>query len=104
MMDKVVLEKLANTKAAREVQTLQRLFSMLQVDPDRATYGWSTVSKANEQGGIEILMVSDDLFRAQDIATRQKYVKLVENVKANGGEVQIFSSLHVSGARTFEQG
>uniref|UniRef100_A0A672KCE3 Protein pelota homolog n=1 Tax=Sinocyclocheilus grahami TaxID=75366 RepID=A0A672KCE3_SINGR len=33
----------------------------------------------------------------QDIATRSRYVRLVDNVKENGGNVRIFSSLHVSG-------
>jgi len=72
---------------------------MLQSEPNRATYGWTTVQKANDQAGIEILMVSDDLFRSQDIATRKKYIQLVESAKGNGTEVQIFSSLHVSGAQ-----
>uniref|UniRef100_A0A672K7N6 Protein pelota homolog n=1 Tax=Sinocyclocheilus grahami TaxID=75366 RepID=A0A672K7N6_SINGR len=31
------------------------------------------------------------------IATRSRYVRLVDNVKENGGNVRIFSSLHVSG-------
>ncbi|XP_016118208.1 protein pelota homolog [Sinocyclocheilus grahami] len=35
--------------------------------------------------------------RHQDIATRSRYVRLVDNVKENGGNVRIFSSLHVSG-------
>ena len=38
--------------------------------------------------------------RANDVAVRQRYVKLVDSVKEIGGEVKIFSSLHVSGERT----
>jgi protein pelota len=37
--------------------------------------------------------------RSSDIATRKKYVALVESVKAAGGEVKIFSTFHVSGER-----
>jgi stalled ribosome rescue protein Dom34 len=37
--------------------------------------------------------------RNVDVATRQKYVNLVESVKEYGGTVHIFSSLHVSGDR-----
>lgn len=37
--------------------------------------------------------------RSADIPTRQRYVRLVESVKDNGGNVRIFSSLHVSGER-----
>ena len=37
--------------------------------------------------------------RSADIPTRQRYVRLVESVKENGGVVRIFSSLHISGER-----
>jgi len=39
--------------------------------------------------------------RNADIATRRKYVNLVEGVKKYGGTVHIFSSMHVSGDREF---
>lgn len=39
------------------------------------------------------------MFRCQDIALRKEYVELVENVKDSGGDIKIFSSLHVSGER-----
>lgn len=41
------------------------------------------------------------MFRCQDIALRKEYVELVENVRDSGGDVKIFSSLHVSGERKF---
>ena len=37
--------------------------------------------------------------RSSDVPTRKRYVALVESVRENGGEVKIFSSLHVSGER-----
>lgn len=46
-------------------------------------------------------MISDELFRAQDIQKRAMFVRLVQDVKSYGGEVKIFSSMHVSGQRTF---
>ena len=57
------------------------------------------VERANEEQAIETLLISDELFRAQDIAIRKRYVSLVDSVRENGGEVKIFSSLHVSGER-----
>ena len=57
------------------------------------------VERANEEQAIETLLISDELFRAQDIAIRKRYVNLVDSVRENGGEVKIFSSLHVSGER-----
>ena len=35
--------------------------------------------------------------RSRNIQERRRYVDLVEGVRDNGGEVKIFSSLHVSG-------
>lgn len=37
--------------------------------------------------------------RCQDVALRKEYVALVESVKVSGGDIKIFSSLHVSGER-----
>lgn len=39
------------------------------------------------------------IYRSADISTRKKYIELVESVRAIGGKVLIFSSLHVSGER-----
>lgn len=39
------------------------------------------------------------VFRCQDISQRKEYVSLVENVREAGGEVKIFSSMHISGQR-----
>ncbi len=45
-------------------------------------------------------MVSHALFRSQDIATRRRWVRLVDRVREEeGGEVRILSSDHESGKR-----
>ena len=72
---------------------------MIDTNPDKAYYGYNHVHKANEEAAIDSLMVTDDLFRSSDIATRKKYVKLIESVRENGGKTFIFSSLHVSGVQ-----
>jgi len=69
----------------------------MQDEPARAFYGFNQVSRANDALAIETLLVTDELFRASDLPTRRKYVNLVESVKENGGDVKVFSSLHVSG-------
>lgn len=38
-------------------------------------------------------------FRCHEVSTRKEYVKLVEDVRDAGGEVKIFSSMHISGQR-----
>jgi len=89
--------KLADTQASRDISALNEFYNMLNVDSDRAFYGFPHVNEANERGAIQVLMVTDTLFRNADVATRKKYVKLVEDVKAGGGVVHLFSSLHSSG-------
>lgn len=70
---------------------------MMDTDPDKAYYGYDHVLKAHEQLAIDSLLVTDELFRASDVKTRKKYVELVESVRSNGGQVYVFSSMHVSG-------
>lgn len=97
LADPTVAVKLADTKAAGEVKALEAFYTMLQNEPSRAFYGFNHVQKANEAQAIETLLISDDLFRCQDVAKRKQYVTLVDSVKENGGDVKLFSSLHVSG-------
>ncbi|XP_068748397.1 protein pelota homolog isoform X4 [Montipora capricornis] len=100
LADPVVTARLADTKAAGEVKALDTFFMMLQTEPERAYYGIDPIEKANEAMAVEILLVTDDLFRSTDLPTRKRYVKLVESIKDNGGDVRVFSSLHVSGERS----
>lgn len=95
--DSAVASKLADTKATSEVKALDEFYQMLQNDPNRAFYGIKPVEKAAEQQAVEVLLISDELFRAQDLKKRKRYVRLVDTVKEACGDVKIFSSLHVSG-------
>jgi protein pelota len=116
LQDPVVQSRLADTKATEEVRALDSFYKTLQVyqlfdddfslktkvvtsqnDPLRACYGEKHVLHASEAQAIEILLISDKLFRSQDVGVRKRYVKLVDDVREFGGEVKIFSSMHVSG-------
>ncbi|XP_077995484.1 protein pelota homolog [Glandiceps talaboti] len=97
LSDPAIAAKLSDTKATGEVRALEDFYKMLQIEPDRAFYGINHVEKANESSAIETLMISDELFRSQDIPKRRRYVALVESVRDGGGDAKIFSSLHVSG-------
>ncbi|KAF6206092.1 hypothetical protein GE061_017317, partial [Apolygus lucorum] len=97
LMDPAVVAKMADTKALGEVKALEAFYSMLQVESAKAFYGVKHVERANEAQAIEILLISDNLFRCSDVATRKRYVALVESVRDSGGDVKIFSSMHVSG-------
>lgn len=97
LVDPSVSLRIANTKAAAEVMLLSRFFELLSTDPDRCTYGYNYVQAACEQGALETLLLTDNLFRIQNVQQRQKYVGLVEAAKEAGAKVLILSSLHVSG-------
>uniref|UniRef100_A0A224XRE3 Protein pelota homolog n=2 Tax=Panstrongylus TaxID=65342 RepID=A0A224XRE3_9HEMI len=97
LMDPAVVTKMADTKALGEVRALEAFYTMLQTEPSKAFYGINHVEKANEAQAIETLLISDNLFRCSDVQQRKRYVSLVDSVKEFGGDVKIFSSLHVSG-------
>ncbi|XP_061613321.1 protein pelota homolog isoform X2 [Phyllopteryx taeniolatus] len=97
LSDPTVTNRLSDTKAAGEVKVLEDFYKMLQHEPDRAFYGLAHVERAAEALAVDTLLVSDKLFRHQDVPTRARYVRLVDKVRDSGGNVRIFSSLHVSG-------
>jgi len=96
--------KLSDTKFARETELMDRFTEMLRKDDGRAWYGPKEVEAAVEKGGVGrgggVLLLSDSLFRAQDIAIRRRWVALVDRVReTEGGEVRVLSSMHESGKR-----
>ncbi|CAI5506927.1 unnamed protein product [Closterium sp. Naga37s-1] len=90
-----IMTQIKDTKAAKEVKALEDFYAMLSNDSARAFYGPGHVEAANERLAIHTLLISDDLFRNADVKTRRRYVDLVESVRANGGQVHVFSSLRV---------
>jgi protein pelota len=95
--DPAIMSRMTDTKVAKEVEVLNKFMRMMDTDPDRAYYGYGHIAKAHEQLAIDSLLVTDELFRSSSIKTRRAYVDLVESVRANGGQVYILSSMHVSG-------
>lgn len=76
-----------------------RFFKMLGSDEQRAWYGPDHVALAVDRGAVGTLLISDELFRASEPEVRKRYVALVEEVRAKGAEVLMFSSMHESGQR-----
>lgn len=99
-----VMSQLSDTKFARETQILEKFYKMMNDDEMRAWYGPDHVQRAADAGAIGSLLVTDKLFRSDDIRTRKKYVTLVEEVIAGGGDVLVFSSLHESGKQLGQLG
>ncbi|KAJ3330892.1 hypothetical protein HDU93_010036 [Gonapodya sp. JEL0774] len=105
LLDPAVASRVADTRYARETKEIRRFWKMLDEDPERAWYGYDHVRKAVEAGGqVEVLMVTDALFRSADIPTRRSYVELVEGVKNRGGECLILSTAHGSGEQLGQLG
>lgn len=98
-----VLAKMKDVRYAKEAQLMDAFFDKLKLDDGRAWYGATAVEKAAHEGAIGpgggVLLINNSLFRSQDLATRKRYVALVDKVKADGGEARILSSDHGSGQR-----
>lgn len=98
-----VTSKLSDTKFARETQLMDRFFELMRKDDARAWYGPKECEAAVERGAVGkgggVVLISNALFRSQEIKTRQRWVKLVDEVKDQGGEVRVLSSMHESGKR-----
>ena len=99
-----VLAQLKDTKYARETKLMEDLEISLRRDDGKAWYGPKEVEKLAEMGALGrgggVLLISDDLFRAQDIHVRRRWVRLVDKVKeVEGGEVRVLSSAHASGKK-----
>jgi len=92
-----VASQLKETKYARETLMLQKFWKMLQDDELRAWYGEAHVSLAVDRGAVGALLLTDELFRSSSVVKRKRFVQMVEDVRAQGGEVLIFSAMHESG-------
>lgn len=92
-----IASQIKDTKAAKEVRVLQDFFDMLGSDPSRAFYGPGHVTAAHEMGAIAVLLITDSLFRVNDVAKRTRYTALAEEVQAGGGTAVIFSGMHATG-------
>jgi protein pelota len=99
-----VKAKLSDTKFARETQLLDKFYESLRKDDGKAWYGPKEVEICIDKGAVGrgggVLLISNRLFRAQDIAERRKWVALVDKVREKeGGEVRVLSEVHESGKR-----
>ncbi|RMD39833.1 hypothetical protein DV735_g5296, partial [Chaetothyriales sp. CBS 134920] len=104
LQSREVLARMKDTKYSRETGLMDRFFTLLRKEDGRAWYGSKEVEDAVDRGAVGrgggVLLISHALFRSPDIATRRRWVHLVDRVrKEEGGEVRILSSDHESGRR-----
>jgi protein pelota len=99
-----ITTKLSDTKYARETALMDKFLTLMRLDDGRAWYGPREVQRAVDKGAVGrgggVLLISNSLFRAQNVRQRRKWVELVDRVRdVEGGEVRVLSSLHESGKR-----
>ncbi len=114
-----IQSQMEDIKATKEVYALQRFHKMMSEDEDRAVYGFKETLSADEHLAIDELLVTDKLFLGEQegvvasgggekeratlemgqkiFKQRTLFVELADRVKAKGGKVHVFSSMHVSG-------
>lgn len=89
--------KLQSTKYSQEAVVMDEFMKHLNDDDYKAWYGEQEVRKAADLGAIEVLLVTDALLRSDDVSERKRFLTLVDDVEATGGQVVVFSSFHSSG-------
>lgn len=99
-----MMSKLSDARFARETGLMDKFMSHMRQDNGQAWYGPKEVERAIDKGAVGrgggVLLISNALFRANDVAERKRWVAMVDRVREQeGGEVRVFSSLHESGKR-----
>lgn len=99
LSDRNVTQHLSSAKYGHQLATFDKFYTVMNRDDGCAWYGPAHIRKAVEMAAIDTLLISDSLFRSHDVQERKSYIKLVEQVEADGGKVEIFSSQHDAGAQ-----
>ena len=98
-----VQKTMRDTRFTTETMLMDQFYDRLRKDDGKAWYGTKPVEKAVADGAVGrgggVLLVNNAFFRSMDVATRKKYVALVDKVKEDGGEARLLSSDHESGKR-----
>ncbi|KAL1293157.1 hypothetical protein HN51_053783 [Arachis hypogaea] len=93
--ESTVMDLMKDSKVGLQIRALRKVWDMVSSDSDRACYGLKSVENAQEMGAIETLLISDELYRNDEVATRKRYDCLVKAVKNSGGDALVYSSMHV---------
>ncbi|KAF1978732.1 hypothetical protein BU23DRAFT_549459 [Bimuria novae-zelandiae CBS 107.79] len=96
--------KVSDAKFTRETALMDTFMKHMRIEDGRAAYGPREIERAVESGAVGrgggVLLISNTLFRSNNIAERKRWVALVDRIKdVEGGEVRVLSSLHESGKR-----
>lgn len=79
---------------------MDQFFENLANNPNKVTYGHSSVNFCLREQAAETILIADSLFRSKNIETRKKYVQMVDEAEKQAGvNCVIFSSQNQSGSR-----
>ncbi|KAL4382327.1 hypothetical protein HN51_005944 [Arachis hypogaea] len=90
-----VINLMKDSKVGLQIRALKKVWDMVSSDSDRACYGPKSVESAQEMGAIETLLISDELYRSDEVAIRKRHGCLVKAVRESGGDALVYSSMHV---------
>ncbi|KAK6943918.1 eRF1 domain 3 [Dillenia turbinata] len=91
--DSNIINAIKDTSTGIEIRVFKEFQSALLKDEGRACYGPTNVDVASELMAIETLLITDELYKNEEIHVRKKYVELVKMVKKWGGKALVFSRL-----------
>lgn len=94
-----ILSQIKNTKAADDINIMEKFNDILYKDMDRIVFGIKAVEKANEKDAIEILIVSDDYLRKIAPSKRKELSTIFNKIRSSGGDVVKMSSMHYTGEK-----
>jgi len=94
-----VNQRIVDMSCAQETQVLDKFFDTLAVCEDKVTYGPKSVEIALREMAVEVLLISDKLFRSKDVEKRKHYVKMHDQALRDGIKVVVFGSLSAAGNR-----
>ncbi|XLS50489.1 hypothetical protein HN51_011166 [Arachis hypogaea] len=93
--ESTVMNLMKDSMVRLQIRALRKVWDMVSSDSDCACYRLKSVESAQEMGAIETLLISDELYRSDEVATRKRYGCLVKAVKDSGRDALVYSSMHV---------
>ena len=105
VLSKKLPEKIAkNQRVAYETRLLEEVFKRIGQDTGTVTYGFEKVKNALAMGAVEVLLISDDQLKIDDLSHRMVVDELVESNSSMKGKTVLMSVQHESGEQLAKLG
>ncbi|MBD3186697.1 mRNA surveillance protein pelota, partial [Candidatus Bathyarchaeota archaeon] len=90
---------LHDSRIIEETKLVDEFLTRMGKETGDVVYGFDEVTKANEIGAIDTLMITDEMMRTLNAEKDEKMLQLLKNVEKNRGNIVIMSTLHDAGKR-----